>query len=161
MMKNHESKKCRATSKRTGERCRRWASPGRPVCHYHGAKAGAPKGNRNALSTGLYERVDPERLTEEERALFDSIPADPDLTTELRLLRLLLLKMLDSLERRAVVGTPDGAEVVTLTIDEVATALAAEKLCDGIRKLVKDASSTPADFEAFERLLAVLQKGRG
>lgn len=37
------SKRCTATSKRSGERCRRCARPGWTVCHVHGA------GGRNAL----------------------------------------------------------------------------------------------------------------
>lgn len=36
------SKKCAAKSKRTGERCQLWATPGKNVCTYHGSRAGRP-----------------------------------------------------------------------------------------------------------------------
>ena len=39
--------RCSATSKRSGCRCQTPAVKGRPVCRYHGAKAGAPRGARN------------------------------------------------------------------------------------------------------------------
>jgi glucans biosynthesis protein len=46
--------RCRARSKRTGKRCRAPAVRGHKVCWMHGARGGAPKGNRNALKHGLY-----------------------------------------------------------------------------------------------------------
>ncbi len=39
--------RCRAKSKRTGERCKAPAVKGRPVCRIHGAAGGAPEGKRN------------------------------------------------------------------------------------------------------------------
>ena len=48
------AKQCRAKSKRTQLRCRAPAMRGREVCYHHGGKAGAPKGNQNALKTGMH-----------------------------------------------------------------------------------------------------------
>lgn len=62
--------RCKAKSKRTGERCRRLATPGFEVCYYHGAGGGAPKGNKNAVKHGVY--VD-KLLNDEERKLFQEI----------------------------------------------------------------------------------------
>lgn len=45
---------CQAKSKQSGERCKRPAAPGKRVCHMHGAKAGAPKGNLNGMVHGIY-----------------------------------------------------------------------------------------------------------
>ena len=149
-----DKKKCKAKSKRTGQHCKRWASPGKDVCCYHGAHAGAPKGNRNAVTHGVYEKVVRERLSEEEQAVFDAVTAEPDLAHELRVLRFKLLRLLEPLERQAVVGTPDGAQVVTMAVDEITKAYAIEKLADGIRKVIKEIDG--GETERFEQLLAAL-----
>lgn len=47
-------RRCTATTKTTGRRCRQPAAPGYSVCRYHGAGGGAPKGNLNALIHGAY-----------------------------------------------------------------------------------------------------------
>ena len=49
-----ERRQCTATSKQTGQRCRRAAAPGKRVCYLHGARGGAPKGNLNAMIHGAY-----------------------------------------------------------------------------------------------------------
>ena len=41
------ARQCAATSKRTGNRCRAPAEVGKNVCRFHGARAGAPRGERN------------------------------------------------------------------------------------------------------------------
>ena len=41
------ARRCSATSKRSGCRCRAPAVKGRPVCRMHGARAGAPAGRAN------------------------------------------------------------------------------------------------------------------
>ena len=46
--------RCRATSKRSGKRCQSPAVRGCKVCRMHGARGGAPKGNRNALKDGVF-----------------------------------------------------------------------------------------------------------
>jgi hypothetical protein len=63
--------RCRAKSKRSQERCKRWATPGREVCRMHGGRTlvglAAPR-----LKTGRYSRFLPTRLAAEyERAAHD------------------------------------------------------------------------------------------
>ena len=155
--KRHKSVRCTATSKRSGTQCRNWAVRGRSVCRMHGGApgSGGQPGNRNALKHGLYETIRYERLTPEEKALFDSIPDDPSLVAELKLLRMLVARLFRRLEMQVVVRTPAGAETVTLEVDEVAKTLATVKLVDQIRKIVHDLND--GEKERFERLLAVLR----
>jgi hypothetical protein len=47
MHKAHEAPRCQAKSKRTGKPCRSPAVQGYGVCRMHGARGGAPAGNRN------------------------------------------------------------------------------------------------------------------
>jgi hypothetical protein len=47
MQKAHAALRCRARSKRTGQRCKAPAVRGFRVCRMHGARGGAPKGKRN------------------------------------------------------------------------------------------------------------------
>lgn len=54
---------CTARSKRSKERCRRWALHGKSVCHMHGGRSGGPKtekgkeGSRKAvLKNGKYTK---------------------------------------------------------------------------------------------------------
>ncbi len=64
----HQSPRCTAISKRTGERCRAPAVRGWSVCRFHGARGGAPKGERNGMYRhGLYtkEAVEERRLLQE------------------------------------------------------------------------------------------------
>jgi hypothetical protein len=51
----HRSPRCTATSKRTRLPCQAAAVTGWTVCRYHGARGGAPKGERNgAYKHGLH-----------------------------------------------------------------------------------------------------------
>ena len=157
-----DARRCRARSKRTGERCKNWALPGYRVCRFHGANpknpGGGPRpGNRNAVKHGLYENVVRERLTPEEQALFDAVPTDVDLTQELRILRFKLLRLMDPVTRDMVVATPEGAERVRVEVDEVTKAYAIEKLVDGIRKLVKDMQGNSADDPLRQFVEAIRQ----
>jgi glucans biosynthesis protein len=47
MQKVHAAPRCRAKSKRTGKPCRAPAVRGYQVCRMHGARGGAPEGERN------------------------------------------------------------------------------------------------------------------
>ena len=60
--------RCRATSKRTGQRCKAPAVRGWTVCRFHGARGGGPKGERNGMYRhGLYttETMEERRLLRE------------------------------------------------------------------------------------------------
>jgi len=70
--------KCRSLSRRTGKPCRQPAmANGR--CRFHGGKAGAPKGNRNAWKHGGYsaeaqaERRELRQLLREARDFLDDL----------------------------------------------------------------------------------------
>lgn len=58
-----QAPRCSATSKRTGHRCRAPAVKGRPVCRFHGARAGAPRGCGN----GAYRHGHHTRAAKAER----------------------------------------------------------------------------------------------
>ena len=66
--------RCKAQSKRSGERCKFPVVQGYAVCRYHGANpnnpGGAPKGSHNALKHGAYVK---KLLTDEEKAIFEDI----------------------------------------------------------------------------------------
>ena len=47
MHKAHAAPRCRAKSKRSGLRCKSPAVRGFRVCRMHGARGGAPEGDRN------------------------------------------------------------------------------------------------------------------
>lgn len=81
---------CTATSKRTGERCKRMCAPGKTVCKWHGGNSkGAPKGNKNALKHGAYESISLETMFPEEIEYAKSVSLDPLMTLQeqLRVLR--------------------------------------------------------------------------
>ena len=61
------ARRCHAHSKRTKQQCRNPAVRGKRVCRNHGAFAGAPKGNVNALKHGRYsaEMIERRRLVRE------------------------------------------------------------------------------------------------
>ena len=48
------SPRCAAKSKRSGKPCQSPAVTGHKVCRMHGARGGAPNGNRNALKSGCF-----------------------------------------------------------------------------------------------------------
>jgi hypothetical protein len=47
IQKAHAAPRCKAKSKRTGQRCKAPAVRGFRVCRMHGARGGAPSGKRN------------------------------------------------------------------------------------------------------------------
>lgn len=81
---------CAAKSKRTGEQCRKHATPGRDVCHIHGGKS--PRGNKASnfkhgrhssylpdhLAQAYHAALEDQKLTDvgEEIALVDALIAD-------------------------------------------------------------------------------------
>ena len=66
--------RCKATSKRSGEQCKKDAVPGREVCHIHGGKT--PEGAAlPQFKHGRYARSLPERLA----GRYEEAAADPEL----------------------------------------------------------------------------------
>lgn len=119
---------CTATSKRTGERCKRFCAPGKKVCKWHGgASNGAPKGSKNALKHGAYEKITRETMFADEITYADSVNTDPVSILEEQL-RVLKVKELRIAKRMKVAmlaevdaGKDDGTgkkkpSVVTLTV---------------------------------------------
>lgn len=119
---------CTATSKRTGERCKRFCAPGKKVCKWHGgASNGAPKGSKNALKHGAYEKITRETMFADEVEYADSVDIDPAsvLEEQLRILRVKELRiarrMKEAMLAEQDAGKDDGTgkkkpSVVTLTV---------------------------------------------
>lgn len=173
--------KCGAKAKSTEQPCQLpagWGTdhPGTGRCKFHGGcstgapkgnknavgnKGGAaPEGNKNALKHGAYETIIRERLSDEEKKIFDAISSQDDLKQELKILRFKLLRLLDPVEKEMVIGTEQGAERVTIEVDEVTKAYAIEKIVDGIRKIVKDMQGGGGDDSSLEALARVIQASR-
>lgn len=119
---------CTATSKRTGERCKRFCAPGKKVCKWHGgASNGAPKGSKNALKHGAYEKITRETMFADEVEYADSVDTDPSsvLEEQLRILKVKELRiarrMKEAMLAEQDAGKDDGTgkkkpSVVTLTV---------------------------------------------
>lgn len=87
---------CTATSKRTGERCKRFCAPGKTVCKWHGGNScGPPKGNKNALKHGAYETIVRETLFDDEIKFAEKISFDTVeiLKEQIRMLRIKELRI--------------------------------------------------------------------
>lgn len=119
---------CTATSKRTGERCKRFCAPGKKVCKWHGgASNGAPKGSKNALKHGAYEKITRETMFADEVEYADSVNTDPVsvLEEQLRVLKVKELRIAKRMKAAMLAevdaGKDDGTgkkkpSVVTLTV---------------------------------------------
>lgn len=119
---------CTATSKRTGERCKRFCAPGKKVCKWHGgASNGAPKGSKNALKHGAYEKITRETMFADEVEYADSVDTDPVsvLEEQLRVLKVKELRIAKRMKEAMLAeqdaGKDDGTgkkkpSVVTLTV---------------------------------------------
>jgi len=86
--------KCTAITAQ-GSPCKAWAIRGSdpPLCAPHSGNTGAPKGNKNAVTHGFYQR----RVTPEERASLFQTGSDVTLIQEAVLLRVLLHRLSDFL----------------------------------------------------------------
>lgn len=107
---------CTATSKRTGERCKRFCQPGKTVCKWHGGNSpGAPKGSKNALKHGAYETITRETLFEDEIEFINELDIDPikTLQEQIRMLRVKELRLAKRMKQALVAereaGQEDGA----------------------------------------------------
>lgn len=153
-----EEKKGAHNSRKSAPKRKRGAPKGNKNAVGNRGGPGGPLGNKNAIKHGVYETVIRDRLTLEEQAVFDVLPAGDDLSQELRILRFKLLRLLEPVQREALVSTQEGAEVVNLEVDEVTKAYAVEKLVDGIRKLVKEMRDTGQDDGGLELLADAIAK---
>lgn len=97
MAQNKEKRpQCTAKSKQTGERCKKTCVPGKKVCRYHGGLSpGAPKGSKNALKHGAYEKINREACFEDELKLVDKIDFDPieTLKEQIKMLRIKIFRI--------------------------------------------------------------------
>jgi hypothetical protein len=78
-----DEKRCHAKARRYKDeyrRCGRWALKGKKVCHIHGGRAGAPKGNKNPLKNHINERITVETMNEEEKQIYNKILKDSGCT---------------------------------------------------------------------------------
>ena len=143
---------CTATSKRTGERCKRMCASGKTVCKWHGGNSkGAPKGNKNALKHGAYESISLETMFPDEIEYAKSVSLDPLMTLQeqLRVLRVkeahLAKRMKKALEAEMNAGKEDstgkkGGQMVVVT----ATQMQAENYQGEKSKTVTTTSETHA-----------------
>ena len=100
----------------------------------HGAFAGAPDGNDNALKHGAYETLMRGRLAEEDREAFDAVSVEPTLAAELRIIRYKILRLLGGVSQN--VHGKSGTWTVRADDFEKARGLAL--LVSEARKLVKE-----------------------
>ena len=119
---------CTATSKRTGERCKRFCAPGKKVCKWHGgASNGAPKGSKNALKHGAYEKITRETMFADEVEYANSVDTDPVsvLEEQLRVLKVKELRIAKRMKAAMLAEVDAGKDngtgkkkpsVVTLTV---------------------------------------------
>lgn len=99
MARNPNKKRCKAKN-RKGEQCKNWAKEGYEVCHYHGARGGAPTNNKNAVKTGEYESIWIDTLEDEEKDLINKIDLDKikQLNNEIKLTEIRERRMLKRIQ---------------------------------------------------------------
>ena len=124
---------CTARSKRTGERCKRFCSEGKKVCRIHGgASNGAPKGSKNAMKHGAYEKITRDTMFEDELSYIKDVSTDPVsiLEEQLRILKVKELRigkrMKEALLAEKEAGEDDGTgkkkpSVVKITVSTTQT----------------------------------------
>lgn len=166
MPKNENKVQCKAKSKRTGERCKQYCAPGKIVCKWHGgASNGAPKGSKNHLIHGAYEKLTRETMSSEEVAYADAVTTDPIQTLEeqLRILRVkelrIMRRMSAVIEAEKEAGKDDGTgrkkpSTVVLTV----STMQAENYEGQKSKSVTSTSESHAqNYLRLESALSVVQ----
>jgi uncharacterized protein YjcR len=152
--------RCTATSKRSGGRCKRHATPGYEVCYYHGARGGAPAGNKNAVVTGEHEAIWVDQLTDEERGLYARIRTEAlaQLDEEIRLTTLRERRMLGRIARLA--GPSDGVVAQLSEVQRIEEALT--RVQERKAKLLELAHKLrqAEDDGAIDALVDALQRSR-
>lgn len=68
---------------------------GAPLGNKNAEGHGAPEGNLNALKHGAYQSIYADFLYGEEKAIYDQMPGEADLESEIKLLRLKLARLLN------------------------------------------------------------------
>lgn len=144
-MLNEDADRCTATT-RDGDRCKNPAVRGSAVCRMHGGAAeggGAPKGNKNAVTTGEHEAISYGSLTAEERRLWHEVDPDPlaQIDQQIRLLNIRLRRLL----RR--IGAAEGGDML-LTDRETE---------EGTRPSAGTAVSVEVTREAYEHEIERIQ----
>jgi len=186
-MATEKRERCKAKSKRSGERCKLPAVPGYTVCRLHGANPTnpgkpAPKGNKRALVTGAREHIAYDTLTDEERALWHEIDTEgiAPLVNELKLLEIRERRMMQRIAKLAkidfiqvrkthhagmeAVGASDWrethSEATTLMIQRIELALTRVQATKQgvIAKLM--ASATDGTDSSFDALVAIFSQVR-
>lgn len=162
---DNDKNKCGATAKSTGNPCQLPAGfgtshVGEGRCKYHGGEAGAPEGNKNARKAGVYEDLVKDRLSEDEKEVYDNVNADTSLREELKILRFKLLRLLDPIEIEKVVTTKESVEKVAIECDEITKIDAIGKLADKIRKIVKQMKREGKDTSSLDDLIITIAESR-
>lgn len=100
MARNPNKKRCKATN-RKGKRCGNWAVKGYDVCYYHGARGGAPKKNKNAVTTGEHEVIWIDALEKDEKNLISKITLDKikQINNEIKLTEIRERRMLKRIQK--------------------------------------------------------------
>lgn len=111
--KKEKRPQCTAKSKQTGERCKKPCVPGKKVCHWHGGRSkGAPKGNKNALKHGAFQRVDRLICFDDELKLVNGLPLDPieTLKEQIKILRIKELRIAKRMKESLIAESEAGKE---------------------------------------------------
>lgn len=148
MTRNADKKQCTAKN-RFGEQCKNWARPGKNVCRCHGAGGGAPKGNKNAVSTGEHENIFSKFLDEYEKKIFSDNAEETDemLLHELKLItirEMRLLKRIDAIKDQEFLTIKKRSEQVnkdSKVTEEEKLALVCEQAIDDALTRVRLISS--------------------
>ena len=109
------AQKCTAKSKQSGERCKRWATPGASVCSSHGSKSLSGPASPSWV-TGKYSKVLPQRLV----ARYEAALNDPgllDLTRDIAAVTLGIEEALSALPEDAPKSASDNEMEIALWTD--------------------------------------------
>lgn len=149
---------CTAKSKRSGERCKRGATPGRNVCHIHGGKSLAGPASPT-FQTGRYSKLLPARLADR----YQQARADTELLALRDEIALLDARLGD------VLGTVDTGESSKIWKElqaansELQIAVAAKdnaRVNRAVREISRLIDSGSADVEAWNDVYNLLDQRR-
>ena len=150
---------CTAQSKRSGQQCRRHATPGRGVCHIHGGKSLAGIASPS-LVTGAYSKyLLPQRL----RARYQAAVDDPALLEQRAEISVLdarladLLGRVDSGESGAIWRALDAQRLALLIAQQLGNTVDQLAATAAILDLIADGH---ADYAAWREVGAVLEQRR-